>query len=381
VRRLLVLTSTIVAVDAMLFTALSPLVPGYATEFGLSKSGAGLLVGAFGAGALLGGVGSSVASTRYGPKRIVIAGLVILSAASFAFAFAGGPWTLGAARFVQGVSSTTTWAGAAAWLISRTPSGRRGEVIGIVFGVAVAGAVAGPMFGAVAHAVGIRLSFAIVGATAIGMAAVAALSQAGRREPYVSGALTRALHDPRYLGALWLNTLPAVLFGLASVLVPLDLSADGFSTLQIGLVFFGAGVIEVAINPVLGRTADRRGSLGLIRLGLAGSVVMALVLAAVGSGVGLAAAYIVAAVSFGSFYTPAMTLGSARALGAGLAQGVAFGTMNFAWAAGQLIGPSAGGRLADVTGDSTAWITAACVCVATLAATELVRTRPAGQAA
>src|SRR3970282_319087 len=70
-RRLLALVSAIIFVDAMLFTALTPLVPGYAEEFGLSKTGAGLLVGAFGAGALLGGVPGGLAAARFGPKRAV----------------------------------------------------------------------------------------------------------------------------------------------------------------------------------------------------------------------------------------------------------------------------------------------------------------------
>ena len=55
-RRLLALVSAIIFVDALLFTALTPLVPTYAEEFDLSKTGAGLLVGAYGAGALLGGI-------------------------------------------------------------------------------------------------------------------------------------------------------------------------------------------------------------------------------------------------------------------------------------------------------------------------------------
>ncbi len=75
-RRLLVLVSSIVLVDAMLFGALAPLVPGYADEFGLSKTGAGLLVGAFGAGALVGAIPGGLAAARFGPKRAVVLGLV-----------------------------------------------------------------------------------------------------------------------------------------------------------------------------------------------------------------------------------------------------------------------------------------------------------------
>jgi MFS family permease len=284
-------------------------------------------------------------------------------------------------RFVQGLASTTTWAGALAWVTMRAPAGRRGEIIGLVFGVAVAGAIVGPMFGAVAHAIGIRVSFAAVGIAALVMSAVAAASQAGPLESQEPGALGRALHDPRYVGALWLNALPAMLFGVAGVLVPLNLAGKGFSTLEIGLVFFGAGLLEVGLNPVIGRISDRRGRFRLIRLGLVGSAVMSLALAAVGSAGAVVPVYIVAVVAFGSFYTPGMSLGSARAARVGLAQGLAFGTMNSAWAAGQVFGPSAGGRLADLGGDASAWIAAAGICVVTLVATELLNARPARQIA
>jgi predicted MFS family arabinose efflux permease len=382
VRRLVTLTSTIVAVDAMLFTALAPLVPGYAAEFGLTKAGAGLLVSAFGAGALAGGLASGAAASRWGPKPMVVCGLCILAVASLAFAFAGDPWTLGASRFVQGIASTTTWAGALAWVTVRAPASRRGEIIGLVFGIAVAGAVAGPMFGAVARAAGIRVSFATVGAAALVMAGVAAASQAGPREEHNPGSLGRALRDPRYVGALWLNTLPATLFGVASVLVPLHLAGKGFSTLEISAVFFGAGLLEVVLNPLLGRASDRRGPRPLIRAGLAASALMAAVLSVADPAAAMVAAYVVAVLAFGSFYTPGMALGSARAARAGLTQGIAFGTMNTAWAAGQLVGPTGGGRLADAGGDRSAWLAAAALCVCTLAAAELLRVRrPAGQAA
>ena len=136
-RRLLALVSAVVFVDAMLFTALTPLVPGYAEEFDLSKTGAGLLVGSFGAGALLGGIPGGIAAARFGPKVAVVGGLLVLAVASFAFAAADSAIALGAARFVQGFSSTTTWAGALAWVTVAAPLSKRGEVIGTAFGAAV----------------------------------------------------------------------------------------------------------------------------------------------------------------------------------------------------------------------------------------------------
>ena len=278
-RRLLVLVSVVVFVDAMLFGALAPLVPGYADEFGLSKTGAGLLVASFGAGALLGGIPGGLAAARWGPKSAVVAGLVLLTVSSFAFAAAEGPWALGLARLVQGFSSTTTWAGALAWLTVATPRDRRGELIGTAFGAAVFGAILGPMFGAVAHAVGIGISFAAVGVVAAALAGWAATRPGAAPEEQAPGAVSRAFADRRFIGGLWLNTLPAWLFGTLVVLVPLQLDDGGFTPFAIGAVFLAAGLVETVANPFLGRFSDRRGRLLPIRIALAASVVVALAFA------------------------------------------------------------------------------------------------------
>ncbi len=372
-RRLLVLVSSIVLVDAMLFGALAPLVPGYADEFGLGKAGAGLLVGAFGAGALAGGIPGGLAAARLGPKPAVVLGLVLLALASFAFALAGGPWTLGLARFVQGFSSTITWAGALAWLTVATPRSRRGEFLGIAFGAAVFGAIVGPVFGAAADAISVRGTFGAVGGIALALAAWAASRPAADAEPSTPGAARRALRDPRFLGGLWLNTLPALLFGLLVVLVPLRLDAGGYGALAIGFVFLAAGLLETAVNPLLGRFSDRRGRLLPIRAALAASVVVAVAFAFVRDPVLVMVLTGLAAVAFGGFYTPGMALVSDRAESVGLAQGLGFGIMNTAWALGNMTGPSAGGAIAGATDDAVPYLLAAALCLVTLAATLRVR--------
>ena len=379
VRRLLALVSAVIFVDAMLFTALTPLVPGYAEEFDLSKTGAGLLVGAFGAGALLGGVPGGIVASKLGPKSAVVGGLVLLGIASFAFAAGDSAVELGAARFVQGFSSTTTWAGALAWVTVASPVSRRGEVIGTAFGAAVLGAVMGPMFGGIAEAVGIRLSFATLGVVALLFAALASFPRSSEAEPLSRGGLWRAFSDVRFLGGLWLNTLPALLFGTLVVLAPLDLDAAGWSSLAIGTVFFGAGLLEVVISPILGRTSDRHGRLLPIRAALVASVVVAVLLAATSEPALIALLVAAAALSFGGFYTPGMALTSRRAETAGLAQGLAFGVMNSAWALGNMTGPVAGGALASAFGDAVPYLLGGALCALTFVATRRVvgrRVRP-----
>jgi MFS family permease len=377
VRRLLLLVSAIIFVDAMLFSALTPLVPGYADEFDLSKFGAGVLVGAFGAGALFGGIPGGLAAARFGPKRAVIAGLLLLSVASLGFALADSAATLGIARFVQGLSSTVTWAGALAWIAVVTPIWQRGEVIGTAFGAAVFGAILGPMFGGLAELAGIRVSFVTVGLVTLLFAGLAALWPDARREASRPGALGRALRDPRFLGGLWLNTLPALLFGILIVLAPLALDEAGWATLGIAAVFFSAGLFEVVLNPFLGRITDRVGRLLPIRAALAGSVVVATALAATSGPAVLALLVCAAAIAFGSMYTPGMALTSHRAEAAGLAQGLAFGVMNSAWAVGELTGPSLGGALADSFGDPMPYLAGAALCALTLVATQRFASREA----
>jgi len=369
-RRLLALVSAVVFVDAMLFTALTPLVPGYADEFDLSKTGAGLLVGSFGAGALLGGIPGGIAATRFGPKVAVVGGLLVLAVASFAFAAADSAIALGAARFVQGFSSTTTWAGALAWVTVAAPLSKRGEVIGTAFGAAVFGAVVGPMFGGVAESVGIRISFVTLGVVALAFAGLAWLARSSAAEPLTPGGVSRAFRDPRFLGGLWLNTLPALLFGTLVVLAPLDLDDAGWSSLAIGAVFFGAGLLEVVISPLLGRASDRRGRLLPIRAALAASIVVACLFAAAGKPAVIALLVAAAALSYGGFYTPGMALTSHRAETAGLAQGLAFGVMNSAWALGNVTGPVAGGALASAFGDAVPYLLGAALCALTLVATQ-----------
>ncbi len=380
-RRLVVLVSTVVFIDTLLFGVLTPLIPGYADEFGLSKLEAGLLVGAFGAGALVGSIPGGLATLRLGPKRTVFAGLILLSVASIAFAAAGGPIALGLARGLQGVASVMTWAGALAWLTTAAPRERRGEVIGTMFGFAVAGAILGPAFGALAHAVSPELMFGAVGVAALVLAAWAVSSPSTTLEVQRPGAVRRALRDPRFVGGLWLNTLPAYLFGMIAVLAPLALASDSLGPAAIAAVFLGAGMVEVVLNPIIGRVSDRRGRLVPIRFFLALGVLASVALALATRPAATVPAVVLAAIAFGGFYTPGMALISYRAESAGLAQGMAFGVMNAAWSVGEMTGPSLGGRLADVYGDGAAYLTGAVLCGGTLAASAFVARRARGRIA
>lgn len=377
-RRLVVVISAIVFLDAMLFGALIPLVPGYVDAFDLTKLQAGLLVGAFGAGAIIGGIPGGIVAGRVGPKNAVVAGLLLLALATFGLAAAHSPWALGVARFLQGLSSALTWAGALSWVTVSTPRALRGQLLGTVFGTAVLGAILGPMVGALAELVGFQAGFTGIGIIALGLAAAATLQPRPGTEDVEPGAVRRAFGDPAFVAGLWLNMLPALFFGVLDVLAPLALDAGGFGAVAVGGVFLAAGLIETAVNPLLGRLSDRRGRLLPIRWALATSIVVGVLLAFAETTIVIAGLAIAAAVSFGGFYTPGIALVSDRAETARLAQGLAFGIMNTAWAAGALVGPTIGGALADAMGDAAPYLACSLLCALTLAAIMLrVRPQPA----
>jgi MFS family permease len=368
VRRLLLLVCSITLADTMLYAALVPLLPHYADEFDLSKGQAGLLVGAYALGAFLGAIPGGIAAARYGPRRAVLAGLLLMAVASAAFGFAGSAPELGLARLAQGFGSALSWAGALAWLVAGTPRERRGEMLGTAIGAAIFGALLGPAVGAFAEGIGPRPAFLAVAGVSLVLFAWAFRTPAVAAEPQSPRALLGALRQPMMLGALWLMVLPALLFGMVSVLVPLELGDAGWSAVAIAALFIGAAAVEMVVAPVLGRFSDRRGRLLPLRLALAGAIVVTTCLALAGRPLTIAPLVVAAAIAFGSFWAPAMALLSDGAERIGLAQGLGFGLMNAAWGGGNSLGPALGGALADVAGDAFPFALMACACALTLVA-------------
>ena len=108
-------------VDVAFYAAVTPLLPHYEDEFGLSKTGAGILAGSYAAGTLAMSLPSGWLASRLGTKRTAITGLVLMTVTSFAFAFANSIVLLDVARFVQGIGGACAWAGAMAWLARGRP--------------------------------------------------------------------------------------------------------------------------------------------------------------------------------------------------------------------------------------------------------------------
>ena len=366
-RRLVLLLSSIVALDIMFFAALAPLLPHFVSEYGLSKGAAGVLSASYAAGVLAASVPGGLAASRFGPKQAALGGVALTAVASLAFALSHDVWMLGAARLLQGIGSAFSWSGALAWLVAAAPRERRGALIGATMGAAVFGALLGPVLGAVATVAGVRATFVGVSVLGIVLGAWVLATPGVQPQPQPLSALRRA--DRRLLGGLWLLVLPALLFGVLAVLVPLTLHARGWGGVAIGAVFLATAAVEVVLNPLIGRFSDTHGILLPVRLALLGSIVVSLAFALADSAPLVAALVLVAGVTYGAFYTPGMALLTDAAEQRHIAPALAFGAMNGAWAAGNVVGPALGGWLAEVAGNSLPYLLLAVVCLLTFAAT------------
>jgi MFS family permease len=369
VRRLLLLVGAVIFVDTMFFAALTPLLPSYADDLDLSKAGVGLLAAAYPAGALAGGIPGGVSAAHFGVKPTVVTGLLLMVATTAAFGFADNIVVLDLARFAQGFASALTWTAALAWLVSRAPAARRGLLIGTAMSAAIVGALFGPVLGGVASLVGVEVAFATVAAAGLGLAVWASLMPAVKPEQAQPvSTMWAAVQDRRVLGAVWFVALPALLFSTMGVLVPLRLDVLGMSAVAIGGVFLVSAGVEAVINPLAGRVSDLRGRLLPIRAGLAGSALMSALLPWPDSRWVLAIFVVLAGMSYGAFWTPAMSHLTDLAEHRGLDYAYGFALVNIAWAPGQAFGAAFGGALAKATSDAVPYLLLSAVCLLSLAA-------------
>jgi MFS family permease len=187
------------------------------------------------------------------------------------------------------------------------------------------------------------------------------------------------LRNRLFAAGLALMSLASLLFGVLGTLAPLHLSHAGWGAAAIGGLWLVGAALETAESPLIGRLSDRRGRLLPVRAALLASAIFAALLAVGPRPLFYAPLVVIGGAAFGALFTPAFVLIADGAEDARLAQGMAFGVMNAAWALGAVVGPAAAGAIAGATGDWIPYLLVALACLTSLALT-LVRSGHEGAA-
>jgi MFS family permease len=353
VRRLLVLASAMIFFDVAFFAAIAPLLPGYVDELSLSKAQAGLLSAAYAAGTLIGSLPAGFVASRVGPRKTVVAGLLLLGCSSVVFGFASEINLLDGARFTQGIAGALIWSGALTWLITTAPEEKRGSVIGTALGTAIAGALLGPALGAVAGSIGTEPVFGSM------LVITLALSLGALRMPETKAPETQTLSEVvgtlvsrPVLEAAAFVCVPSVMFGAIEVLVPLRIDALGGGQGVIAAGFIVGAGLEAILAPLAGRLSDRIGRRSPYVIGLLVCAAAMIAIAFVTTLGAVLGGLILTSLGAGLCFAPALTLISDVADASRLHQGFAAGLSNMAWAAGQVVGGVGGGVVATFTGNA-----------------------------
>ena len=253
----------VVFLDALLLFAIVPLLPQYVRDLDLSKTQAGIAVGAY-SGAVL--VGSPIVghwSARIGARRLTIFGVALLAVATLALAEVSSFAGLFGVRVGQGLSSAVSWTAGMAWLSEASPAVERGKVLGVAMSFASIGTLVGPVVGGIlGSAYGVKMPFVILGAAAalLTVACLAAPPAPEAAEAVPFRALAGTLRESRLvLVALVVMTLVATVSGTLDTLVPLRMGQAGYSALAITAVLTAAGVLATVCNYSVGRLFDRIG--------------------------------------------------------------------------------------------------------------------------
>jgi MFS family permease len=235
-------------------------------------------------------------------------------------------------------------------------------MIGTAMGAAVFGALFGPAVGALAALVGRAPVFVALAGLAVILGAATFLIEPVPPDHPSAAAMARALRNHVFVGGLALMALPALLFGVLSTLAPLHLSAAGWGAAAIGAIWLVGAAFETVLSPLTGRFIDRRGVFPPVRVALAVGVAVSVGLALGPEPVAYVPLVVLASGAYGVLFTPAFALIADGAERSGLAQGMAFGLMNAAWALGALVGPAAGGAVAAASGDVAPYLISAALC-------------------
>ncbi|MFQ6060139.1 MAG: MFS transporter [Thermoplasmata archaeon] len=262
--------SVIVYLVMLGITIIAPVLPSYAAAFGASVLLIGVLVGSFAVARVFLDLPAGIFGDKFGNRRIMSIGLLIICGASLVAGFALNYFILLIARILEGIGSAFYATMSTSYLAKNTRIERRGRYMGVYVGALLLGQVSGPAIGGIlAVSFGLNSPFLFYSlVTGIGFLILRTFirrDEAVFQQKPEKGRLVRnvktVLSNPSFL-LVNVGTL-AAFFGRAGViatLFPLLASRNfGYDTDTVGLVLSGVALMSLATMLPSGIIADRIG--------------------------------------------------------------------------------------------------------------------------
>lgn len=373
---------------ALGFGLVAPVLPQFATTFGVGNTEASVIVAIFAFMRLVFAPAGGALIGRLGERPVYVAGLLIVAASTAACAFAQDYWQLLLFRGLGGAGSVMFTVASMALVVRLAPPESRGRVSGAYASAFLIGNVCGPIVGGLLAGFGLRVPF-LAYAGALVVAAVVVQTQlshqrrgSGPKQERADMPLAEALAAGAYRTALISSFVNGwATFGVRMATVPLFAVAalgSGPEAAGFALAVFAAG--NAAALTFSGRLAD---TLGRKPMMITGLLVAGASTAAIGftSELGwFLAASALAGVGSGLF-GPAQQAVVADVIGTGRSGGKVLAVYQMTSDVGAIVGPVLAGVLADRLGYGWAFgvtggimLVAACTWLATRETLRTART-------
>jgi MFS transporter, DHA1 family, multidrug resistance protein len=373
---------------ALGFGLVAPVLPQFATTFGVGNTEASVIVAIFAFMRLVFAPAGGALIGRLGERPVYVMGLLIVAASTAACAFAQEYWQLLLFRGLGGAGSVMFTVASMALVVRLAPPESRGRVSGAYASAFLIGNVCGPIVGGLLAGFGLRVPF-LAYAAALVVAAVVVQTQlshqrrgSGPKQDRADMPLAEALAAGTYRTALLSSFVNGwATFGVRMATVPLFAVAalgSGPEAAGFALAVFAAG--NAAALTFSGRLADTLGRKPMMVTGL---LVAGASTAAIGftSELGwFLAASALAGVGSGLF-GPAQQAVVADVIGNGRSGGKVLAVYQMTSDVGAIVGPVLAGVLADRLGYGWAFgvtggimLVAACTWLATRESLRTART-------
>ncbi|MEZ5375826.1 MAG: MFS transporter [Acidimicrobiales bacterium] len=253
----------------------SPVLPLYADDFGVSTALIGATVTAFGLARLVVNIPAGVVADQRGRRFLLIGGPLVTAVGMFGSGISPSIWVLLAFRFIAGLGSGLYMTGAQIYLLDIAGPEQRGRFIATNQGALLAGVSAGPALGGfLADRYGLSAPFLVVAGAALFTAIYGYLRLPETRPTSaptdersntgIGGTAVSRLDLLRSVDFLAVGFVAIGVFsiraGVRQTLVPLHLSAAfGLEVSELGLLFTLLGVIGLVLIWPAGWAADRFG--------------------------------------------------------------------------------------------------------------------------